>query len=388
LGDLDSGDDDESMMSAEALTRALRMQNPDSGGEDDNQHETQRNSARALSPWGSASVVASAGATPSSGRGVPASSSFVQTPRGGGSSSGRGSGSGSASLRGSSFSTTSASASAARSSRAEGSGLLVMDSAQMEQLKLHFRDPTSGRFDRALTLNEFVEAFAAVLAHMDGSGGGGGGNESRSRKVFKQMFMKIDANSDGSVDWDEFTNFMLSEESSGASGAAAAADGTNHGGGGGGGKTASAAGAVTFVRNHRFDQVEVPHSTIPRMGERAIPGSTIGIGTIQAGGVGGGAAGPGSSAAALLLLDRSRAASAAASAASSRKSTFHTGMIVRLVPLPVSDRFVTGARDGMLKVWTGADLSHVRTIRAAPCWITDVCVLRASNRIAVCSMDR
>ncbi len=81
---------------------------------------------------------------------------------------------------------------ALRSSRvAEGgvSGLLmVMDSHQMERLKLHFRDPTTNRFDRALALDEFVEAFAAVF------------EKGKSRKEFKTMFMKIDANSDGSID--------------------------------------------------------------------------------------------------------------------------------------------------------------------------------------------
>ena len=37
------------------------------------------------------------------------------------------------------------------------------------------------------------------------------GGGAKSRKELQQMFMKIDANSDGTVDWDEFTNFILLE---------------------------------------------------------------------------------------------------------------------------------------------------------------------------------
>ena len=70
---------------------------------------------------------------------------------------------------------------AQRSQRAsEGSGLLVIDSLQIEKLKLQFRNPESGKFDRALELLEFVEAFETVL----GPG--------KSRKEFKQIFMKIE----------------------------------------------------------------------------------------------------------------------------------------------------------------------------------------------------
>jgi Ca2+-binding EF-hand superfamily protein len=35
--------------------------------------------------------------------------------------------------------------------------------------------------------------------------------------ALKKLFMRIDANSDGSVDWDEFSNFMLMESQGGAS---------------------------------------------------------------------------------------------------------------------------------------------------------------------------
>ena len=37
-----------------------------------------------------------------------------------------------------------------------------------------------------------------------------------TKEQLTHLFMKIDANSDGSVDWDEFTNFMLLENQAAA----------------------------------------------------------------------------------------------------------------------------------------------------------------------------
>ena len=48
-------------------------------------------------------------------------------------------------------------------------------------------------------MDEFVEAFSGVLG------------DDISEDDLRRMFMKIDANSDGSVDWEEFSNFMLFE---------------------------------------------------------------------------------------------------------------------------------------------------------------------------------
>ena len=51
----------------------------------------------------------------------------------------------------------------------------------------------------ALELNEFIEAFGEVIGkHMN-------------MKELKQLFMKIDADSNGSVEWPEFMNYMLLE---------------------------------------------------------------------------------------------------------------------------------------------------------------------------------
>lgn len=245
-----------------------------------------------------------------------------------------------------------------RTSRvAEGSGLLVMDSLQIERLKLHFRSGDTGRFDRALELPQFVEAFAAVLP-------------GKTRKEFKQIFMKIDADANGSVDWNEFTNFMLSSEDSGESGETGGPDG-----GSGAGQPAQGvrggSGTITFVRNHRYDRAEHPHSFIPRTGEHGGAAAHTQSGSLPSAAT----AAPSSSSSSSLLVP-------------SRKSTFHSGMISKLLYLAPYDRFVSGARDGLLKFWSGPDLSHVRTVRHANCWITDVCYMRKSNRVAVCSMDR
>jgi hypothetical protein len=58
-----------------------------------------------------------------------------------------------------------------------------------------------------LAMEDFVAAFGQAF-QFSGSGDGTGGKE-RTRQDLENIFMKIDANSDGTVDWDEFTNFIL-----------------------------------------------------------------------------------------------------------------------------------------------------------------------------------
>lgn len=48
-----------------------------------------------------------------------------------------------------------------------------------------------------LSCDEFVKAFMDILGKELGEDG------------LRQMFMKIDANADGTIDWDEFSSFML-----------------------------------------------------------------------------------------------------------------------------------------------------------------------------------
>jgi len=53
--------------------------------------------------------------------------------------------------------------------------------------------------DGELSLNEFIAAFGKVLG------------KGLKYKQLNQLFMRIDADSGGSVDWNEFMNYMLIE---------------------------------------------------------------------------------------------------------------------------------------------------------------------------------
>lgn len=83
-------------------------------------------------------------------------------------------------------------------------GMTLEDRINMQQLM-----DLKAAFNRAdidrggtLDLHEFVLAFGGVLGR------------DMSKEQLTHLFMKIDANSDGTVDWDEFTNFMLLESQS------------------------------------------------------------------------------------------------------------------------------------------------------------------------------
>ena len=57
-------------------------------------------------------------------------------------------------------------------------------------------EDSDGNEREGLAEREFVAAFESILG------------DNLTEQQLTQLFMKIDANSDGSVDWDEFTNFM------------------------------------------------------------------------------------------------------------------------------------------------------------------------------------
>ena len=80
-----------------------------------------------------------------------------------------------------------------------------------DRINLHQLMELKAAFDRAdtdgggsLDIQEFLEAFGGVLG------------KNLSNEQLTHLFMKIDANSDGTVDWDEFTNFMLLENQAAA----------------------------------------------------------------------------------------------------------------------------------------------------------------------------
>lgn len=51
----------------------------------------------------------------------------------------------------------------------------------------------------ALELEEFIEAFGEIIG------------KNMNQKQLRQLFMRIDADSNGSVEWHEFMNYMLLE---------------------------------------------------------------------------------------------------------------------------------------------------------------------------------
>ena len=80
-----------------------------------------------------------------------------------------------------------------------------------DRINLHQLMELKAAFERAdtdqggsLDMEEFLEAFGGVLG------------ENLTTTQLIHLFMKIDANSDGSVDWDEFTQFMLLENQAAA----------------------------------------------------------------------------------------------------------------------------------------------------------------------------
>ena len=75
-----------------------------------------------------------------------------------------------------------------------------------DRINLHQLMELKAAFDRAdtdgggsLDIQEFLEAFGGVLG------------KNLSHEQLTHLFMKIDADSNGTIDWDEFTNFMLLE---------------------------------------------------------------------------------------------------------------------------------------------------------------------------------
>ncbi|OQR84549.1 hypothetical protein ACHHYP_13261 [Achlya hypogyna] len=95
-----------------------------------------------------------------------------------------------------------------------------------ELMKLH----SVFEADSALTEKQFVAHFGSIL-----------GSDNWSATQISQLFMKIDANSDGTVDWDEFTNFMFLN-----------ANAT---------KDASATATAAFLPREEYVAVETPMTT-------------------------------------------------------------------------------------------------------------------------------
>ncbi|KAG5456493.1 MAG: hypothetical protein BJ554DRAFT_3750 [Olpidium bornovanus] len=72
-----------------------------------------------------------------------------------------------------------------------------MDISHFEKLMETFQSHTNEDGSTGFDIDKFREVFGSVL----------GGNLSFDQMTM--LFMKIDANSDGTVDWDEFSTFIM-----------------------------------------------------------------------------------------------------------------------------------------------------------------------------------
>jgi WD40 repeat protein len=148
-----------------------------------------------------------------------------------------------------------------------------------------------------LCCEEFVRAFTGIL-----------GDNSEPDDL-KMMFMKIDANADGTVDWDEFSSYMLLQNQ----------------------------GKQTMLESETHAEYSEPH-------ER------------------------------MLSLEQER--------------NQHRDMIDRILYLPAGDRWATTSRDGTIRLWSGKDLHHLRTLRCGKAWVTDLGILPRQNKLVASTFSR
>jgi len=203
-----------------------------------------------------------------------------------------------------------------------GAGGASFNLETLKLLKTAFDDADSDG-SGALDEEEFIQAFQSV----------GSLSMYKSAQELGNLFRKIDANSDGTVDWDEFTNHILLEQSHQM--------------------TTEDSGETTLVKYVSPDELKDKSTTDK---QRA--------------------------------TDRLLRASGAnpADLAAELKSQQHTDMISRLLWMPAVKGYVSAARDGHLKLWNDA-LSYQKTIRNGPGWISDMAAM-PGQPLAVASIDR
>ena len=71
----------------------------------------------------------------------------------------------------------------------------------MTLLEKRFNEITEETGEDGLDIDEFIDVFEEILGDTD--------NQIERRRHLNHLFMKIDANCDGGVDWEEFLNFLL-----------------------------------------------------------------------------------------------------------------------------------------------------------------------------------
>ena len=66
----------------------------------------------------------------------------------------------------------------------------------------------------------------------------------------------------------------------------------------------------------------------------------------------------------------------------------HRDVVSRMLHVSQGDRVITAGRDGSIKVWSGKDQSHIKTIKVSNSWVTDVCYMPRLSKLASCSFNR
>uniref|UniRef100_K3W8P6 EF-hand domain-containing protein n=1 Tax=Globisporangium ultimum (strain ATCC 200006 / CBS 805.95 / DAOM BR144) TaxID=431595 RepID=K3W8P6_GLOUD len=142
------------------------------------------------------------------------------------------------------------------------------------------------------------------------------------------VFQKIDANSDGTVDWDELTNYMF-------------LSGSDNG--------------YEFIGDDCNTYYETSQPEGNKAGDHlhhVADGSGDGNGPAL------------------------------------RSFYHHKDIITRVLRLEKPYLYLTASKDGSVRTWNGVTMAPQSIITTGKNWITDCCVMRRSNRLAVASMNR
>ncbi|KAJ0403464.1 hypothetical protein P43SY_001572 [Pythium insidiosum] len=216
---------------------------------------------------------------------------------------------------------------------------------QLQSLKEKFADGD-------LNEKEFVSLFREII------------DASLSETQLTELFQKIDANSDGTVDWDELTNYMFLSGSDNAS---------------------------EFIGD---DSNAVYETFQPeKLGDAPLGDGSGGSGSGSSSGMGGAGSASGSGHGGASSAGGGGAAGSAGGSTMSDSSALrpqyhHKDLITRVIQLDRPYLYVTASKDGSVRTWNGNTMQFQSVITTGKNWLTDCCVMRRSNRLAVASMNR
>ena len=263
----------------------------------------------------------------------------------------------------------------------------------LTQLKVAF-DVADADGSGALDEQEFVSAFRSVKEV----------SQTATEEQIQHLFMKIDANSDGTVDWDEFTNHMLLEQGR----KLAEDDGTLDG-------TELYAerlfdtdcssptakgilSALSPIKKHSTSTVTStntpPSFSSPSKLRKSFSSfSSPSSGTFDSPGGVGSVHSPHANrshrsnshrdATMHLKLERIQR-----EREKGMEQEQHGEMLERLAHVTELGLFVTAGRDGYIRQWSDSTLSPLRSFKNSNAWLTDVSYVQGARSLAVASMDR